>query len=211
MDQKRLEHIRGAPVSRETYDHLKIYHDLLVKWNKSINLVAPSTVEEGWERHISDSVQLDRYLPNHIRQAVDFGSGGGFPGLVLAILRRDTCVFTLCESDQRKCQFLKTVSRETNCPVRVLTQRVEMIDAGAVPADVVTARAFAPLGKILSYAMPWAEENPELKLLLLKGGRAQEEIKEARAAYDFEYEQAPSVLYNEGCVLRVWGVRKRIA
>lgn len=211
MDPEQLENIRGAPVSRETYERLKTYHDLLVKWNKTINLVAPGTVKESWQRHIADSMQLERFWPPSAQRAMDFGSGGGFPGLVLAILRQDSCAFTLCESDQRKCQFLRTVSRETKCGARILNQRVEDVDVVMAPVDVITARAFAPLKTILHYAHPWIIENPALELLLLKGGRANEEIEAARATYDFEYERAVSVLHDEGCVLKIRNVRARIA
>lgn len=115
----------------------------------------------------------------------DLGSGAGFPGMVLAIVRPDLKV-TLIESDQKKCTFLSTVSRETGTPVTILNQRIESVSRETIPA-IVTARALAPLDKLLDYCLPWARANPELKLIFLKGRKAQEELVWARVPYRFSH------------------------
>ena len=108
----------------EQTDRLRLYVDLLKKWQKTINLVGKNTLEDAWDRHILDSAQLSAHIPQHAT-LLDIGSGAGFPGLVLAILRPDISV-TLVESDTRKCVFMQTVARETHCGnVTVLNDRVE--------------------------------------------------------------------------------------
>src|SRR5689334_12618331 len=106
-------------VSRETTDKLRVYHDLLIKWQNSINLISPNTVSEAWERHFLDSVQLSPLIPPTAGTLYDIGTGAGFPGLVLAILRPELPV-SLIESDSKKCAFLQTVSRETGTKVTVV-------------------------------------------------------------------------------------------
>lgn len=208
----QLEDVTGRAVSRETYDSLQTYKTLLEKWNKTINLVAPATLTHGWQRHFLDSAQLERLLPPSARVVLDFGSGAGFPGLVLAALGAESRRFILCESDQRKSQFLRAVSRETGVGVDVVCKRIEEIDPDEMAGvDVVTARAFAPLKDIFDYAWPWAQSNPGLVLLLLKGARADDELAAAQAFYEFSCERFQSAVHDSGCVLRVTDLKKRIA
>ena len=144
-------------VSRETLARFESYAALLKKWNPRINLVAESTLADLWRRHFLDSAQLQALLPpapeNRPLEIVDLGSGAGFPGLVLAILGAGTV--TLLESDQRKTTFLREAARLTNTEIIVINQRIEAISA--IPADVVTARALAPLPRLLSLAAPFLE------------------------------------------------------
>ena len=124
------EHLGSLTVSRETIDRLSIYANLLEKWNPRINLVSRSTLDDLWSRHIVDSAQLFELAPVTAKHWVDLGSGGGFPGLVIAILAKELrpeLEVVLVESDQRKCAFLRTVSRETNCGAVVHSKRVEEI------------------------------------------------------------------------------------
>ncbi|MEM7119933.1 MAG: 16S rRNA (guanine(527)-N(7))-methyltransferase RsmG [Pseudomonadota bacterium] len=132
-------------VSRETLDRLQIYADLLVKWQKSLNLVGPSTLDDLWRRHMQDSAQLLRFIPEETRSLLDLGSGAGFPGLVLAIL--GVRGVELVESDQKKAVFLREVSRETGAGVVVHACRIE--ELAKKSADVVTARALAPLDRLV--------------------------------------------------------------
>jgi 16S rRNA (guanine527-N7)-methyltransferase len=140
-------------VSRETLQKLSLYVDLLGKWTQKINLVAPSTLPTVWERHIRDSAQLLDLVDVRAGHWVDLGSGGGLPGVVVAIIaaeRAPALRFTCVESDQRKGIFLETVSRETGVPISLITDRVERVLP--LNADVLSARALAPLDRLLDFA-----------------------------------------------------------
>ncbi len=190
---------RTHNVSRETISRLQIYHDLLVKWQKAINLVSPKTLDDIWARHFTDSAQLARHIKSGAR-VVDLGSGAGFPGMVLAIMRPDLEMI-LIESDNRKSEFLKNVSRETKTPVTVSNERVEKI-LGAedrVP-DVITARAFAALPVILGMI---PENCRGAELLLLKGKTALDEVAEAAKAFDFECVDMPSCTDGDARILKI--------
>lgn len=195
-------------IPAESLDKLKRYQALLFKWQKAVNLVSPATLNEAWERHFLDSAQVADYLPERAVTLADLGSGAGFPGLVLAMLRPDLDVH-LIESDDKKGQFLKTVSRETSTPVTVHTVRIESAH-DAVKPDVVTARALAALDKLLTLCWPWAEENQALQMVFMKGEKADEEIAAARAAFDFTCETSSSATDGKAKILRISSLQKRI-
>jgi len=180
-------------VSRESFEKLEQYQVLLFKWQKAINLVSPKTLQESGVRHFADSVQLSQYIPDGVKTVMDWGSGAGFPGAVLAITDPDIH-FTLVESDERKCQFLRTVSRETSATMRVENARIEDVvsECEAVP-DLITARALKSVSILLDYARPLIEQKPELQLLLLKGENVRQELDEARDSYVFDVQSWPSV------------------
>ena len=188
-------------VSRETRERLEQYLALLNKWQKVVNLVGPATLPEAWERHFIDSAQVAPLLPEGPCSLYDLGSGAGFPGLVLAIMRPDITVH-LVESDERKAAFLSTVARETGAGVKVHTCRIEGLPADTRP-DVVTARALAALPQLLAWAAPWADANPGLVLLLPKGKAAEEEIAAARAHYNFVLDEHKSMTAHDARILRV--------
>ncbi len=188
---------RAFNVSRETISRLQAYHDLLIKWQKAINLVSPKTLEDIWERHFADSAQLAIHIPENIKVA-DLGSGAGFPGLVLAVMRPDLEIH-LVESDSRKCEFLKNVSRETKTKVQVHSNRVENIVAGIAPG-YITARAFAPLEELLGLIPESCRGAP---LLLLKGRQAQEEAAAAARKFDFDMEDFPSLTDPDARILKI--------
>lgn len=181
------------PVSRETKQKLERYQALLHKWQNKINLVSNATLAQSWERHFQDSIQLALYLPaaqDGGFDLFDLGSGAGFPGLVLAILRPDIRVH-LVESDQKKCSFMRTVARETDIPVEIYNERIETVSRetryGNTVPDIVTARALASLEELLTYCAPWIAKNPDIALIFPKGAKAEEEIAAARQKWDFEY------------------------
>ena len=194
-------------VSRETMAGLVLYETLLRKWQKSINLVSSATLSELWRRHMLDSAQLAALAPDDARDWVDLGSGGGFPGLVIAIILKDRPGFRmhLVESDQRKCVFLREVARETGAPVEVHAWRIEEFAAerGAT-ADIVSARALAPLERLLGWAAPLF--GTETIGLFLKGQGIEGELTEARKGWIFEAEFSPSRSDPSGCVLKLRGL-----
>lgn len=174
-------------VSRETEALLK-YAALIRKWNPAINLVAPSTLSQIDQRHIADSLQLVDLSASAAGRWVDLGSGGGLPGLVVAVCRPDLAV-SLVESDQRKCSFLRNAIRElelANCSV--LTGRIEAIET--LNADQVSARALAPLPLLLSYVH--RHLAPGGRAWLMKGRNWHDEVRDARLAWQFEMIPHPS-------------------
>ena len=170
-----------APVSHETLLKLRQYHVLLLKWQEKINLISPNTVSDAWARHFLDSAQLAPLVQDGAKTLYDLGSGAGFAGLVLAIMKPETAV-TLIESDSKKCAFLSAVSRETGVPITVRNERIEAATAALPPPDVVTGRALASLTDLFSYVWPWVEKRPDLALIFPKGNQAQAEIQAAKAA-----------------------------
>ncbi len=201
------ESIQDFNVSRESFDRLAHYYDLLIKWQKAINLVSPASLSDAWRRHFVDSVQVLKYLPESCRSVVDLGSGGGFAGLVVALCRPDIDVH-LIDSDMRKCQFLRTVSRESSADnVTVHNDRVEIALEG-LNMGIVMTRGFAGLDKILDLTAVSRENNPALSYLLLKGARYAEEIAQARQLYEFRIDAYASVTESESRILRIEDVNK---
>lgn len=193
-------------VSRETQERLETYRLLLEKWTKKINLVAPDTLAHSASRHFQDSAQLRKLVASQPNSWVDIGSGGGFPGLVMAILAYGEgwkTEFTLIESDQRKAAFLRTVSRETGVPVDVISKRVENVNSRQ--ADVVSARALAPLPRL----MPWVRRHmqPSGAAFLPKGRNYQQELEEARDNFDFSLEIFPSETDSEAVILKIGDIK----
>ena len=193
-------------VSRETLARFETYERILIQWQKAVNLVSPASLEHLWHRHFADSAQLARLVPRDAHHLVDLGSGGGFPGLVLAILmeerRLQTGVrsprITLVESDQRKGAFLREAARTVGVAVEILSKRIEsretQLTVGAV--DVVTARAFAPLDRLLTWAAGLF--GPDTVGLFLKGRDVTTEMEDARRVFGFDAELVPSLTDPEG-------------
>ena len=192
-------------VSRETIERLEIFHTLLLKWNKKINLVAPNTLENAWSRHFLDSAQLFRFAPPAGHWA-DIGSGGGFPGAVVGIMAADVAELrvTLVESDRRKCAFLRTVARETEAKFTVLTSRIEQTPQ--LNADVLSARALTSLTSLLEFAK--IHLSPNGFALFLKGKKAKQEISEALEQWSFGCETLQSETDSEAVVLKIGGVKR---
>lgn len=211
MSQRPLQITSAAdfaaafPVSHETLAKLELYARLLVQWQKAVNLVSPATLPHLWHRHMADSAQLLRYAPAKVRVWVDIGSGGGFPGLVTAILlaNQQECVVHLVESNSRKCAFLSEVARQTSAPVRVHNARVaDLAQSRAIPpADVVSARALAPLDALLELAQPFFGNASAG--LFLKGREAASEVADARKRWAFDLVTHPSITDPDGHVLEI--------
>lgn len=188
-------------VSRETLNQFKHWHGLLLKWNARINLVSKSALEGFWHRHALDSWQLWACVPEGTEKIIDLGSGGGFPGLALAIGCKQAGHgnVTMVESAGKKVSFLRTVIRELDLPANVKSDRAERLPREIF--DIVSARAFAPLPELLGYA-----ENfwgPQTQALLLKGQTAQEEIDAARQKWTFEAEHTASRTDSDGVILNL--------
>lgn len=197
-------------VSRETLEKFRLYAALLEKWSGAINLVSRSTLPSLWKRHFLDSVQLFDLAPAAARNWLDLGSGAGFPGLVIALLAtesRPELKVRLVESDQRKCAFLSTVSRETSLNnVEITNARVETITDSA---DVVSARAFAPLTQLLAHSSRLISDDGVA--LFPKGEAVAVELTEARRDWHIEAEQRESMTDPAASVVIIRQFRRRPA
>ena len=171
----------GPPKVRDKLDQ---YHALLLKWQPKINLISNSTIATAWQRHFEDSLQILPYIPAHTKTLFDLGSGAGFPGLIIAMAKPEINV-CLVESDQKKCSFLKTVSRETKSPVTIMNSRIEDV-SHETPPDVITARALASLKTLFEYCEKWIAGNPDIHLIFPKGENAAQELEELAKIWDYE-------------------------
>jgi 16S rRNA (guanine527-N7)-methyltransferase len=192
----------ASGVSRETQERLAAYVALLAQWNPRINLVGPRTLEDVWRRHIQDSAQLHPLIPDTARILVDLGSGAGFPGLVLAIL--GVPEVHLVEADVRKAAFLREAARVTGTAAVIHAQRIET--TAPICADVITARALAPLPDLLDHAAKFIAAHSIL--LFLKGQSAAEELTVAQKAWKMRAMQVPSATDPSGTILRLEGVTR---
>jgi 16S rRNA (guanine527-N7)-methyltransferase len=197
-------------VPHETILKLTRYADLLTHWQKSMNLVAPSTLPELWSRHFADSAQLRGLAPD-ARLWLDLGSGAGFPGLVIAILPANVPEFrmNLVESSSKKCAFLAEVARVTEAPVDIHAMRIEQLaeKAQSLRLDVVSARALTPLPRLLELAEPFVGEGT--RALFLKGRETEAEVEAARAGWDFTVRLHPSLTAGDAFIVEVTDLRRR--
>ena len=197
--------VDATQVPRGTISDFTQWYGLLRKWNARINLVAPKEIDQFWHRHAYDSWQLNAHLPTDWTRLVDLGSGGGFPGLSLGIFakQRGAGEVHLVESVGKKTNFLKTVARELKLPVTVHSARVENLDP--LNADVLTARAFAPLPRLFAYAHPHLAEGATL--LLLKGETADKEIEAAAQGWHFTHQSFKSETDEAASILKITDLR----
>jgi 16S rRNA (guanine527-N7)-methyltransferase len=196
------------PVSRETGERLDTLARELRRWQEVKNLVGPGTLDRIWTRHIADSLQLLDIAPVG-RSWVDLGSGAGFPCLVLGVaaLERHGMAVDLVESNGRKCAFLRHVVRLTGAPVTIHQARAEAVIGRFTGADVVTARALAPLAQLLAWTEPLLTTGTTG--LFPKGREVEAELTEAAKSWRFEAELVPSRTDSEGRIVRVHSLKAR--
>jgi 16S rRNA (guanine527-N7)-methyltransferase len=205
-DREQL--LRQMGVSRETLQRLDIFVDRLLMWQSRMNLVAPSTLGEIWTRHVGDSLQLAELAPDAQRW-LDLGSGGGFPGLVVAAALKGTCRVTLVESNSRKCAFLRDCARAMQLDVRVVDARIEaaMPSLAAEAWDVVSARALASLSELLAMAEKLLTSGSVG--LFCKGELATVELTEASKSWMVNADLLPSRFHADGRIVVVRGLSRR--
>lgn len=189
-------------VSRETMKDLEAFVALTLKWNPKINLIGNSTIPLIWSRHIADSLQLLRTMSVIPTAWIDIGSGGGYPGMIIAIALKNVsseCRVTMIDSDKRKTIFLKTAARELSLNVEVICDRIQNVVA--VPSPVISARALAPLKDLLELAHPLLSESGHC--LFQKGSDADSELTAASESWNMSVEQIPSVTDPNGVILKI--------
>ncbi|MFN7596397.1 MAG: 16S rRNA (guanine(527)-N(7))-methyltransferase RsmG [Cereibacter sp.] len=190
-----------------TAERLRIFVALLTKWNAAINLVSATSLSDVWMRHVADSAQLLALVPPGRKRWVDMGAGAGFPGAVVALIAADTpdaVEMVLIESDQRKAVFLSNVSRETGVPMVIHAERIEQVPPQQ--ADIVSARALAPLRKLCDFADRHLATGGAA--LFPKGGQYDAEVVQARQAWAFDLEPHISTTDPTGTVLKLKDLRR---
>ena len=203
---KHINLLPGLNVSRETFLRLKEYEKLLFKWNAKINLVSKSTLDNFWNRHVLDSAQFLSSVGEKAGKWVDLGSGGGLPGLVVAILSDEiepVNKLFLVEADVRKAVFLKTVCRELGLKVEVYNNRIQELPL--MSANVVSARALAPLTTLCLYAKNHLDKDGVA--VFAKGENWKAELVEAQKKWIFNYEAVKSTLHEGSVVLVLRGIK----
>ena len=196
----------GLDVSRETLERLTTYVDLVNRWNPKINLVSRNSLNEIWVRHIKDSVQVYRCADTFDNWA-DLGSGGGFPGMVCALMaveENPNAEFTFVESDQRKSAFLRNVARECGANCKIISKRIEAV--GSLNAQVLSARALADLKTLLSYCDRHLSESGVA--LLPKGANWKKELDDAREEWNFQADPITSLTEPQAVILKIKGVSR---
>jgi 16S rRNA (guanine527-N7)-methyltransferase len=185
-------------------DQLRRFRAILAEWNERMNLVGPSALAEFWLRHAYDSAQLAPLAPD-AKAWADLGAGAGFPGVVLAILlKKQGVTLHLVDSLLKRCRFLQTVGDDLALPVQVHHVRAESWSHGGV--EIVTARALAPLPRLLTYAEPLLGSGATA--LFLKGRDVEAELTEARKSWTFHHDLTPSLSDPEGRVLKLWSLAR---
>ncbi|MEI6484738.1 MAG: 16S rRNA (guanine(527)-N(7))-methyltransferase RsmG [Sphingomonadales bacterium] len=205
MSDARAAFAAEFNVSRETLAQLDRYAELLAEWQQRMNLVGPSTLPHIWDRHFRDSAQL---LPiaGTGRSWLDIGAGGGFPGLVLAMLDPKSNIM-LVESITKKCNFLRTIAQETgiNAQISVQNLRIETLETRKF--DIITARAAAALDVLFDWGLRFAGSGT--RWILPKGARVQEELATAAKRFHFDHQLIPSLTDSDARIVVATGVKRR--
>lgn len=195
-------------VSRETMDKLSAYQDLLERWQNKTNLVAPSTIKDYWNRHVADSIQCCRIKPD-TKIWTDLGSGGGFPGMVIAAEMADIdgIHVSLVESNTKKCAFLRAVAREISVNVEINNMRIEDFVSNDNAPEVVTARALTNLNSLLTYCELWI--SGKTIGLFHKGRDYQKELEECHDKWRFDLIEHRSKIADDSVILEISNLSRR--
>jgi len=205
--EDRQRFLAQRDVSRETLAGLEAYEALLRRWQASINLVGPRTLDHVWTRHFLDSIQIVDHI-GAARHIVDLGSGAGFPGLILALdLRKIAGTrVTLVESNGKKVAFLRAVAHALDLPVDIRSGRIEEVVPSLGPADLVTARALAPLTTLLGWSEPLLKSGAVA--LFPKGRDLDKELVDAARCWSFRHTVLPSIVESDSALVRLTDVRR---
>lgn len=195
-------------VSRETVDELKKYEALVLEWNNKFNLISRSSIPYIWERHILDSLQLCQFIKEIDGVMCDFGSGAGFPAIVLSIISKQmfpNLKIYLIESISKKAMFLNTVKQELNLNIEVINDRIENIKIPNV--DIISSRAMASLDKLVEYSKPFCGKNT--RLVFPKGSKYKEELDIVQKKWLFDLDIIQSKTDESGKILYIRNLRRK--
>ncbi|OWW01000.1 16S rRNA (guanine(527)-N(7))-methyltransferase RsmG [Rhizobium sp. R72] len=201
--------LNGRRVSRETQERLEHFVALFQKWARSINLSAPSTLDDAWNRHIADSAQIFQLQSTPLRW-IDLGSGGGFPAIVTAIMLAELGAgwVHLVESNHKKAAFLRTALRETGGRGSVHPVRIEDAPSIVEDCDFVSARALADLEKLFGYIEPWSKRNAKLRAYLHKGRDYRSELNKAHGGWGFDLLEHMSAVEQDSVILEIFNLQR---
>lgn len=190
-------------VSRETKLKLFLFVQDVLEWQNRLNLISQSSVDDIWHRHVLDSIQLFPFIRNDVEKIIDFGSGGGFPGIVLSIFLDKN--ITLIESISKKSTFLSIASRHAYKKNEIVNSRIEEVKN--LTGDLITSRAMTSLKNIFEHALPFCKEKTYM--LLHKGEKVDDEIEDAREFFLFDCEKHPSITDDGGVILEVHNLKRK--
>ena len=195
------------PVSRETFQHLQFYVKRLEEWQAKTNLVAPSTLDAIWTRHIADSLQCYALKPEALSW-VDIGSGGGLPGMVInaMISDKEGASLAMIESNQKKCSFLRQINRQIGGVAEIYAERIESAAKRIPTPEIVTARALASLQKLFEYSSVWLEDGAVG--LFHKGRDFERELAECDGLWSFDLVCHSSKLEEGSVILEISNLKK---
>ena len=193
---------RAFDVSRETMTKLDRFEVLLREANQSQNLVAANSLDQVWQRHFLDSAQLIRFAPSPQSSWVDLGSGAGFPGLIIALLHSGPVV--LVEERRLRVEFLRAMAESLAVPVEIIGTKVERVDPR--PFDVISARAFAPLGRLLDLGTRFS--TAKTRWVLPKGRNAQSELEALESSWQGDFRLEHSLTDAEAQIVVAEGVKR---
>ncbi len=195
------------PVSRETFQKLELYVERLKEWQVKTNLIAPSTIDEIWERHIADSLQCTALKPD-AKTWVDIGSGGGLPGLVInaVMIQKRGFQLSMIESNLKKCAFLRQVNRQMEGSAKVYAERIESVSKQIDVPEIVTARALAALPKLLELSSPWLEKGSVG--LFHKGREFRSELEECNGLWQFDLIEHQSKVAEDSVLLEISNLKR---
>lgn len=195
-------------VSHETVEQLKIYHSLLIEWQAKFNLVSKSSLQDAVTRHFEDSVQLFSFVPENAQSLIDFGSGAGFPAMVLAIVAKEKTPYlkvTMVESIKKKTLYLNEVAKKTSSDVCIINDRIENLPPKKY--DVITSRAMTSLKDLLAYSFRFCKKNTVC--IFPKGKNYSQELFEAHKLWHFKCDIYPSKVSDEGKILIITNIAKK--
>ena len=184
-------------LSKNQVEKIEFFISQIINYNKHTNLVGKSTIENIWERHVLDCLQLSKHINEKKLKIFDIGTGAGLPGVLLSIIGYKNVL--MVDSVKKKTDFIKRVVKELTLSARVQNKRIEKVKE--VKQDIIVSRALAPLSTLLTYALLHSEKNTTL--LFLKGRSVNNEIEIAMKNFDFDFKKFESVSSGDGCILQI--------
>jgi 16S rRNA (guanine527-N7)-methyltransferase len=190
-------------LNKTQVDKIDFYLSSIIEHNKHTNLIGKSTIENIWDRHVLDCLQLTKYIINKKLKILDLGTGAGLPGVLFSIVGYQKVL--MVDSVKKKTDFVRKIIKELSLTAKIQNKRIEKPPKSQ--HDIIVSRALAPLVKLLTYARMYSNKNTTS--LFLKGRNANVEIDIAKKAYFFEFEKIKSLSSDDGCVLKINNIRNK--
>jgi len=199
----KINIISEFALNKKQVDKIDSYLSSIIKYNKHTNLVGKSTIDNIWDRHVLDCLQLTKHINNKKFKILDLGTGAGLPGVLLSIVGYQKVL--MVDSVKKKTDFVRKIIKELSLTAKIQNKRIEKSPTSQ--HDIIVSRALAPLIKLLSYARMYSNKNTTS--LFLKGRNANSEINIATKAYFFQFEKIKSLSSNDGCILKINNIKNK--